>query len=158
MKYIILILLLSGCYSAEKAVNKALSKDREAVAKITRDAFPCVTTSTQVQTDTVYELLEVECPELGNPATVTDTLYKDKVTYLKQGRQVVYVPGKTVTVTKKVEDSAKIFLAYSERDKAVKEYEDEQAKRQRLLKWFWWLIIALLVSLGVNYIQFRKWL
>lgn len=164
MKYLFALILLSSCYTAKKAekqLGKAIQEFPAMAAEKTRDRFPCITTAETVRTDTVYELIDVECPPSDFKTVYslkTDTLYKDRVTVLKGGKQTVYVPGKTTTVTKVIEDSAKIFLAIKDKEKAVKEYEDEHDRRKSLLMWFWWLLLAFIVSLVLHYLRFKKWL
>lgn len=49
MKYIILLLVLTSCYTQKKAEqqsNKALDKYPEVIANIARKSFPCITTET----------------------------------------------------------------------------------------------------------------
>lgn len=166
MKYLFALILLSSCYTAKKAekqLDKAIAEYPAMAAEKTRDRFPCITTAETVRTDTVYELIDVECPPSGidtfkTVITVPDTVYKDRLTILKAGKQTVYIPAKTVTVTKYIEDSAKIFLAIKDKEKAVKEYEDEHDRRKSLLMWFWWLLLAFIVSLVLHYLRFKKWL
>lgn len=162
MKYLFALILLSSCYTAKKAekqLDKAIAEYPAMAAEKTRDRFPCITTAETVRTDTVYELIDVECPPSDFKTVYslkTDTLYKDRVTVLKGGKQTVYVPGKTTTVTKVIEDSAKIFIA---EDKVkslqteVSELEDKNEGKRSLI---WWLIILLLLSIGGNYLQAKR--
>lgn len=152
MRYLIVLLLLSGCYSAKKAekqLNKAIDEFPEVAAKITREQFPCIEKSVETKTDTVYSLVELECPPVGvepAPATITDTVWKERVIRLKPGRQVVYLPGQKITETIRIEDSAKVLLANSERDVCKNELEAANAKADRRGRWALWLLLALVMS------------
>lgn len=162
MKYLFAILILSSCYSAKKAekqLNKAITEFPAMAAEKTRDRFPCITTAETIRTDTVYELMEVECPENEFKTVysrITDTLYKDRVTVLKQGKQVVYVPGKSTTVTKVIEDSAKIYLAEDKVKSLQAVVSELEAKNSGKRSLIWWLIILLILSIGGNYLQAKR--
>ena len=184
MKYLFALILLSSCYTAKKAekqLDKAIQEFPALAAEKTRDRFPCITTGVHVQTDTVYELLEVECPQSGidtpntsNIVPVKDTLSLKKPAKLKQGSQLIYFPTIKVKETSKVEDNAKIYLVQKEaeakiadaekltalcEDKVkslqaeVSELEDKNAGKRSLI---WWLIILLLLSIGGNYLQAKR--
>lgn len=160
MKYLSIILLfgLYACYSPGKAIQKAYDKAPGKVAEFTRDKFPCAELS--ADTTVIYRdsVIMVECPDFA-PDTVTVLIPDTKVvTNTRTVRVPVNLPVRTVTITKIVEDSAKIFLANNERDKAVKDYEDEHDRRKTLLKWFRWLLLAFIVSLVLHYLRFKKWL
>lgn len=124
MRYILIILLLTGCYNAKKAqkqVNKALLEYPDKVATIARDAFPCITTASDTVTVTDTLLDFIDCPEAPGPEYIRDTVVVSGVKTV-----FVKVPGKvqvkTVTVTQRIEDSAKIKLltsAISERDATI---------------------------------------
>ena len=157
-KLCIVLILLSGCYSAKKAekqLNKAIDEYPEVAAKVTRNNFPCIEKPVSTVTDTVYSLIELECPEIPTPGVVTkrDTLWRDKPVKLQPGRQVVYLPSEKVKETIKIEDSAKVLIAYAERDKAREYLRDTEAKAERRGKWNLWLIIALLLSWGVFFVN-----
>lgn len=186
MKYIILLFLLSGCYTQKKATEqtqKALIKYPGVVADIARTAFPCVTTASDTVITTQDSIVYIECPDNGN-GTAEDYL-KDSLEWeaiksrinksqlamgdnkpapplniIGQPRKVIRVPVtlpvRTITVTTKVEDSAKIFLITAELNKAKTDNEKLQGKVERRGKLLLWLVIALAVSLFLNYIQFKK--
>jgi len=112
MKYIIVILTIFtlSCNSASKLVDKAIKKDKAEVARLTRELFPCgiIVRDTTVIIDTVSEF--VECPE----STVL-TVYKtattiDTVVLKKFVKVPVLTPQRTVFITQRFEDSAKIYL------------------------------------------------
>ena len=158
MKYLSIILLfgLYACYSPGKAIQKAYDKAPEKVAEFTRDKFPC--TELSADTTVIYRdsVVMIECPDFA-PDTVTVLIPDTKVvTNTKTVRVPVTLPIRTVTITKTVEDSAKIFIA---EDKVkslqteVSELEDKNEGKRSLI---WWLIILLLLSIGGNYLQAKR--
>ena len=78
-------LLLFSCTSAPKHFAKALSKDRPYVAEQTRALWPCITTASDTvsKIDTLYDLIEAECPP---------------VEYITTEGKTVIIPGKTTFV------------------------------------------------------------
>jgi hypothetical protein len=134
--YILALLLLTGCYNAKKAqkqVNKALLEYPDKVATIARDAFPCITTAsdTVTVTDTLFDF--IDCPEAPGPEYVRDTVVISGIKTV-----TVKVPGKTqvktVTVTQRIEDSAKIKLltsAIADRDQQIDENKSEIKKQDK---------------------------
>mgnify|MGYP003434116604 CR=1 FL=1 len=117
----ILLLLLSGCKSASELTYKAISKDRAKVAEITRKEWPCVTvkSDTSYRTDTITDIITVQCPDTIAVRIDSFGVYQAvKVpVYIK-----VPVEGtiQTITVTKTIEDSAKITVLQTHVDKLKK--------------------------------------
>jgi len=156
------IILLSGCYNAKKAqkqVNKALLEYPDKVATIARGAFPCITVASDTVTVTDTLLDFIDCPEAPGKEYVRDTVWNENVRTV-----TVKVPGKvqvkTVTVTQRIEDSAKIKLlnsAISDRDATIagqaatiKKQSKKIAGKNKEL-WIWRIIaIALLVWQGIK--------
>lgn len=111
MRYIPFILFFfCSCQSATKLTYKAIKKDKTEVAKITRELFPCgiIARDTTVVIDTVKDF--VECPE----STIL-TVYKtattiDTVVLKKTVKVPVFMPQRTLYITQRFEDSAKIFV------------------------------------------------
>ena len=154
--YIFALLLLTGCYNAKKAqkhVNKALLEYPDKVATIARDAFPCITTASDTVTITDTLLDFIDCPEAPGPEYVRDTVIISGVKTV-----TVKVPGKTqvktVTVTQRIEDSAKIKLYLSviadrdqqiESNKATILKQDKKISRKNKELWvhrsLWFLLI-----------------
>jgi hypothetical protein len=91
-------------------------------------------------------------------------VYIDKiVTQNKVVKVPVYLPIKTITVIQKVEDSAKIFqlndallTSTNETANANDSIEKLEAKVAKKNKYLLYLLIALLASVGVNYIKFKR--
>lgn len=156
MRYLIFIILLSGCYNAKKAqkqVNKALLEYPDKVATIARDAFPCITVASDTVTVTDTLLDFIDCPEAPGPEYIRDTVMTNNV-------KTVYVkiPGKvqvkTVTVTQRIEDSAKIKLlssAIADRDATISDQgatikkQGKKIARKNKELWFWRIIASVLI-------------
>lgn len=154
--YILALLLLTGCYNAKKAqkqVNKALLEYPDKVATIARDAFPCITTAsdTVTVTDTLFDF--IDCPEAPGPEYVRDTVVISGIKTV-----TVKVPGKTqvktVTVTQRIEDSAKIKLlnsAIAARDVTISDQgqtilkQDKKISRKNKENWIWRIIASVLI-------------
>ena len=156
MRYLLILLLLSGCYNAKKAqkqVNKALLEYPDKVAEIARNEFPCITTASDTVTVTDTLLDFIDCPETPGPEFTRDTV-------IVSGVKTVYVkvPGKvqvkTVTVTQRIEDSAKIKLLHSaiaDRDATITAQgqtivrQDKKIARKNKENWIWRIIASVLI-------------
>ncbi len=162
MRYLPIILLLTGCYTAKKAekqVNKALLNHPETVAKVARDAFPCITVASDTiyQTDTLLDF--IDCPEAPGPEYIRDTVTIDNIRTVTV-KVPVKQPVRTVTVTQRIEDSAKIKMYVYEIDKRDATIEEQEAtikKQSRKIAnknkelWIWRIIaIALMVWQGIR--------
>jgi ketopantoate hydroxymethyltransferase len=128
MKYIAIILILFSCSTPEKLVNKALSKDRAKVAEITRAEFPCVDikADTLYKTDTTFDWIEVNTPndyEQGKDTIIQNNIYQPTRTI-----------HKTAYITKKVEDSAKIYLLGAQMDSMKGKHEKQLADSSAAIK------------------------
>lgn len=170
---IIFLTLLTSCnkytlHKAEYQVNKAYLAYTPMVANKTRDWFPCIVNKRDTIITYVDSLIYIDCPSVvngtANEYISSDTVYiKQIVTQNKVVKVPVYLPIKTITVIQKVEDSAKIFQlndallnSTNETAKAndgIEKLEDKVAKKNKYLLS---LLIALLASLGINYLQFKK--
>jgi len=170
---IIFLTLLTSCskYTLPKAeyqVNKAYLTYPPMVAGKTRDWFPCIVNKNDTIITYVDSLIYIDCPSVVNGNATeyinSDTVYINKiVTQNKVVKVPVYLPIKTITVIQKVEDSAKMFvlndvLQAVENETAilnddVKKLEAKVAKKNKYLLY---LLIALLASLGINYLQFKR--
>lgn len=133
-------LLLFSCTSAPKHFAKALSKDRPYVAEQTRALWPCIVTASDTvnTTDTLYDLIEADCPP---------------VQYVTKEGQTVTIPGKTTFVqwatvyrdriiTEKIKDSADTYLLLTslqeQKDRIAqldKDKADITSKRNKWRKW-----------------------
>lgn len=170
---IIFLSLLTSCskYTLPKAeyqVNKAYLTYPPMVAGKTRDWFPCTVNKKDTIITYVDSLIYIDCPSVVNGNATeyinSDTVYINKiVTQNKVVKVPHYIPIKTITVVQKVEDSAKIFqlndallTSFYETSKANDSIEKLEAKVAKKNKYLLYLLIALLASLGVNYLQFKR--
>ena len=149
--------------TAIKQTTKANDKYPESIAKLVRGWYPCTITETNTVIETRDSIVYVDCPDL--PQIIhepNDTIYSTQ-TVVKTVKVPVHLPVEIRYITKWVEDSAKIFSITAELNKSDalikkqnKDIEDLKGKVSKRNKWLLWLIIALVVSLLINYIQFRK--
>ena len=157
MKYLILILFLSSCYNSQKAIDKLEREDPEKLAEYCKKELPCTGIDTVVKSDTLYEFLELICPEN------TDNVQKDTFYITKPDKyrgstgqvKVIAIPAKTKTITIKVLDSASLRIAalrLADMKETADEYINKNESKGRLLLW---LIIALAVSIIGNVILIR---
>ena len=169
MRYLLIALLLCGCYTQKKAteqVNRANDKFPGVVAKLARDKYPC---SEVLRPDTAVvwkdTTIFVDCPDTSsNPFQVVRYDTVNKVVTLP-GRTIkvpVTIPAKTVYIDRWFEDSAKLKLAAIERDKLVKENEkqkktiqDKEKTIRKLTKAVVGLSIPLFLIL--LYVVYRVW-
>lgn len=155
IKYLIILIILSSCYTQKKAeeqTDKAHDKYPAMVAKKTRSWFPCVKVKadTAYRTDTLYDLVEVRCPDtIAYRVDSFETVTAVKVpVYIKVP---IAAPIQTITVTNTVEDSAKIFIMSDQITKCSDSLTAAQNKishRGKVIKW----LIFFLVGLAVPYI------
>jgi hypothetical protein len=170
---IIFLTLLTSCSKytlpiAEQQVTKAYLTYKPMVADKTRGWFPCVVKTNDTIITTKDSLIYIDCPSVvnggGEDYLGSDTVYLNKtVTQNKFVKVPVYLPVKTVTVIQKIEDSAKIFqlndallTSVNETAKANETIEKLEAKVAKKNKYLLYLLIALLVSLGVNFLQAKR--
>ena len=153
---ITLLLIISGCYTAkkaDKAIDKAQRNYPEVVAKKARSLYPCTTTkqdTAYIQHDTI---IEIPCPEV--PIIVDTLLLRDtfRDTLVLSNTNRIKVPVRvqipTRTITKYVEDSAKIYVLNSELntcDDRVKRLELQlQQVTESRSKWRKWCLITWVV-------------
>jgi len=175
MRYIILLLLLTGCYTAKKAeqqVNKANDHYPGVVAKLARDKYPC-TNLLRPDTTILYRdtLVYIDCPD-SIPATF-EVVRRDTINNVvtKTVRVPVNLPIRERIITKWYEDSAKLKLAAIEKDSIIKAYNvivnrlqadtarmqarittlQAQSKRRGMENWIWRAIaITLIVWQGIK--------
>lgn len=143
---------LFGCKTTEQHFNAGIKKNKPKMAALTRQTFPCTTTDTLTlnKYDTLYEMMDVRCPDSIQYRTDSfETSFAVRVpVYVKA--QVMRI-RETVTHTIRVEDSAKIFIAdyaLCEANKKVEKQKDKLKVRNQFIKW---LIIALAVSIFINF-------
>ena len=111
MRYIPFILFFfCSCQSATKLTYKAIKKDKAEVAAITRELFPCgiIARDTTFVIDTVKDF--VECPESTVLTIVKTDTTIDTIVLKKFVKVPVLTPQRTLYITQRFEDSAKIFV------------------------------------------------
>ena len=141
----VLITVFCKCYTDKKAtkeVNKALLLKPTIVAKIARDAFPCVT----LRADTAYNYYDttivVNCPEMEPVIPDTSKNVKQMFTGILPAMQVPFViriPGKVVTITKM--DSAALRVLKIENDKLTIINLLQSVSIKRKNKWLLYLLL-----------------
>lgn len=159
IKYILIVCVLGSCYTSNKAkkqLNKANDKFPDVVAKFTRDQYPCIDKKidTAYSIDTLYQYINVECPPLFPTIDTfykTNTLYKNRIV-----KQLVAIPQRTITITKSIEDSAKIKLMASENKMCSDKLVKAENKIERLRNWVKWLFIILIISILLNALLITK--
>jgi hypothetical protein len=161
MRYIFLLMLFASCYTPNKAIKdarKALDNHPAHVLPIFRNAFPCIVTDA----DTIYQvhdtIIEIPCPTETKVDTIKGIIVQTKIVKVPVR---VQLPGRIIT--KYIEDSSKLkelglqIYRYEqdilEKDKRIEKLENKIERRNKLI---WWLIIAFLISLGLNLIRLLK--
>lgn len=156
MKYLLLILILSGCSTAKELLDKAEKKDPAIVAKYARDKYPC---SDLFKPDTaiVYKdsmvFVEVECPEVVTAETIIKIDTVNNVV-MKTIRVPVTVRTAGQVITKYYEDSAKLKIYATELNgcntevqtlKASNDSLSDKAARRGKENWIWRIIATVLI-------------
>lgn len=139
-KWFILLLFTYGCYNSKKAIqdtSKAIINYPEAIAKVTRDRFPCVPTKSDTITITNDSLWQETVNQLSGELwtsfllqdSLMNELSKDSgcvkyaviVSQLKKDNQqlteklkTIPVVTKTITIEKKTKDSSDIYILNAE--------------------------------------------
>lgn len=152
---------------AEEQVTKAYVKYTPMVAKKTRGWFPCIDKKVDTVITQKDSLIYIDCPDVSNGTATdyagVDTIYKTvtKVTPGKTVKVPVYLPVKTITIEKKIEDSAKIkqlndalMQSVNETAKANDTIEKLEAKVTKKNKYLLWGLIIIIALAALNYLQF----
>ncbi len=132
-KYLLIIILLSGCYTQQKAVrsvHRAIINYPDTTQRILRNWRPCITTAadTVTRVDSIVDIISVQCPD--EVRTITDTITGETKTV----RYPVFVKAEALrinhrtTYTIRIKDMADVKAAEAERDEAI-----EAGKRAK-----WW--------------------
>lgn len=168
MKKILILLALMpfiGCYTEKqsmKQLNKAKKKYPVVVADFTRKAFPCLTkTDTVTKTETEYDFIEIQCPDQDHAIdTITDTIVINKNTHSKiyepKTKTVIKVETETKYVTVRVKDSAEIYLAQKETKNCNEDKIRLEAKITRRNNIIISFLIAFIISLFFNILQYKS--
>jgi len=148
MRYFLLIpIFLFSCQSANKLLNKAVKKDKAEVAKLTRELFPCgiIARDTTVIIDTVSEF--VECPESDIITIVKTDTTIDTIVLRKTVKVPVLTPQRTVYITQRFEDSAKIYLLQNQINLQTVKINRLADRIHTAKIIIWWLTAILILSI-----------
>ena len=156
MRYLVLLLLLAGCYTEKKAVkqaDKALKEYPKAINEQFRKEFPCVITSsdTIIQQEISYRDTVIEIP-----VTKLDTVWRNDTAFFNNVIiRKIRVPREVVTITKSIKDSAEVWhcqLLLEEstlqKNQLLEEIEKRDNKIGGLKKWKLWLTIPYLIFIA----------
>ena len=148
-----IVIFFSSCSTAKELIDKAEKKDPAAVAKYTREKYPCEevllpTTVTEVHDTLIY----IECPETTPAAEYmagrTDTIRVAGP--MRTIRIPVTLPVRTEYITRWFEDSAykkvaafELSKMQAENQKLTEKLGAMTSSRNWFRKWFWILIIAI---------------
>jgi len=161
MKYLTLALIILISCNPSRKLDKLNAKHPELLAKFCMDTFPCITTKIDTVTRVEYDFIEVQCPGIDN--VKNDTFWITNTKTIK-GPGVIVTQQQYNTITKTIKDSAAIRsceLEVIELNKKLTEINEKNRKLENKVttknRWIMWLIIALLVTIMGNIIQFKKW-
>ena len=165
MKFkIVLLALLIGCNTskmAEKKIQSAYKHHPEVVAKFLNDSLPCITTKVDTIVSTELEYITLKCPDNDYP--IIDTIWLTKTnTQIIKGSSVIAYQKKYITIEKTIKDSAEVKkyqLQLKSCDEELNKSKDDNKKLTNKIHskniLLLWLVIALLVSIIINLIQFK---
>jgi len=162
MRYLIPVLILLISCNPSRKLDKLNAKHPELLAKFCKDTFPCVISKIDTVTKIEYDFVELQCPgyEPGNIDTIWLTHNKTKFV---TGPTIVATEYKVNTITKQIKDSAAIRSCELELISCNNKCNDLLEQNRKLQnkvtaknRWIMWLIIALLLSIMCNIIQFKK--
>ena len=165
MKFIIVLLaFIVGCNTskmAEKKIQSAYKHHPEVVAKFLNDSLPCVTTRIDTIVSTELEYITIKCPD--NDYLINDTIWLTKRdTQVIKGSSVIAYQKKYITIEKTIKDSAELIKyklqlksCGEQLTKAISDNQKLTKKVDAKNKWLMWLVIALLISIIVNLMQFK---
>ena len=162
MRIVMIMAMISivGCYTLNKALKglkKANYKHPAVVAEFTRQLFPCINgkVDTIVKVDTTYEFIEIACPDVQNDIDTTIITKHNPIRFVTKK---VLIPSKTIYITKKVEDSAKISILTAEiADLKANNAKLSESYATRKM-WLYSFLKALIVSLLINaFLLYKKY-
>lgn len=158
-----ILMLTIGLFSCNpvKKANKYYEKAKKAsvitVAQRTRQDWPCVTTkvdtvhgkdSVVIRDTTIYQQVYADCPDTAKNAAPGKTIKVPILVQCNCKDSIVYRP---LYITNTVEDSANIFIANTERDKALKKSEKYERRAHTKTA-----IIAVLIGLFALYLLLTR--
>lgn len=152
MRYIVALVFLSSCLSAQKAgrqLDKINEEYPELIAGICAKEYPCIPRKADTLRSVEYDFIEIECPDGGIPATSkdsTDTVYiikyKDRIT------KEVRIPCESKVITQYVEDSAKVQDLRGQLNACVEAYDkaNKEAKKYKTYTKILGLLAILIIA------------
>jgi hypothetical protein len=156
MRYLLLLLLLAGCYTEKKAAkqaDKAMKEYPKAINEQFRKEFPCVTTKvdTLIEAYVTYRDTIIEIPvKKSDTVTLHDTSFFNNVIVRK-----IRLPREVVTITKSIKDSAEVWQCQQlleestqQKNELIAEIEKRDNKIGGLKKWKLWLTIPYLIFIA----------
>ncbi len=157
---IIVLLLLTGCYTDKKATNdvtKAILKKPAIAADLTRKAFPCITTNVDTFITSLDTTILVDCPDTSSTQyfTLHDTTFIKGKEIIKTIKVPVKVTLPAKEIVKYVKDSADIIVINTKLNIADKKIEELEGKVKNKNKYILWLIILSVILGGTNYLQWK---
>jgi hypothetical protein len=165
MKFkIVLLALLVGCNTprmAEKKIQSAYKHHPEVVAKFLNDSLPCVTTRIDTIETKELEYITLKCPDWFDMPMDTQWLTSSR-TQLIEGSSVIAYEKKYITIEKSIKDSAEVIKYKLQLKSCVDQLKKAKDDNNKLTNkvhakniWLMWLVIALLISIIVNLIQYK---
>ena len=161
LRILLILIVINACSSPEKMMQKAIDKNPAKAADFVLKKFPCVTTSSDTIKKIEYEFIEVACPGVDTIVN-RDTLFipvkAEPKTYTVTKTRWIATPKEYQVIYQKVKDSAEIMkyrAMYQNEQQATTLYV---AQRDKALTFSRWLLIALAISLIINFLfaYFRK--
>ena len=161
LRILLILIVISGCSSPEKMMQKAYDKNPSKVAEFAAKKFPFVETSPDTIKKVEYEFIEVACPGVDTIVN-RDTLFipvtAEPKTYTITKTRWIATPKEYQFIYQKVKDSAEIM-----KYRAMFQNEQQaaalfQSQRDNSLRFNRWILIALAISLILNFLfaYFRK--
>lgn len=159
MRYLVLIVLLTGCMTAEKAkrkLNKIENDYPELVSEICAVEYPCIPRKADTIEKVYYDFIEVECPDGQIPVTSrdsTDTVYIIKYNERRVTKEV-RIPCESKVITQYLEDTAKVADLRNRLAESDKAYQKAQKKAEKAARFNW--ILALILALLILALYLRR--
>lgn len=136
----------------------------EVVANVCMDSFPCVTSKIDTTKSIDYKFVEIQCPGYDYDNAYIDTVWlTSSKTQLIEGPAILVTENRVNTITKSIYDSAQIRICELELltvNAKCNQFLADNNKLQNKItaknRWLMWLVIALLCSIIINLLLFKK--